>query len=134
MVSFFDITNKLYLVLKENEIFGEKNRGFIDSEFVKTCHEHVVRFYLKNMSMGSTVNFVEFKQCPTPTTSYAELSKDMNLINLKKLWIRYGFSEAYEIMAGQFDGLGPGLQQLKIINSQGVQSFNSLAFKGQLIS
>ena len=33
-------------------------------------------------------------------------------------------------MAGQFDGLGPGLQQLKIINSQGVQSFNSLAFKG----
>ena len=80
--------------------------------------------------MGSTVNFVEFKQCPIPTTSYAELSKDMNLINLKKLWIRYGFSEAYEIMAGQFDGLGPGLQQLKIINSQGVQSFNSLAFKG----
>ena len=41
--------------------------------------------------MGSTVNFVEFKQCPIPTTSYAELSKDMNLINLKKLWIRYVF-------------------------------------------
>ena len=54
----------------------------------------------------------------------------MNLINLKKLWIRYGSSEAYEIMVGQFDGLGPTLQQLKIINSQGVQSFNSLAFKG----
>ena len=34
---------KFYLVLKKNKkIFVEKNRGFVDSGFVKTFHEHVI--------------------------------------------------------------------------------------------
>ena len=42
------------------------------------CHdvdETNLRFLLKNVSMGDTVNFVEFKQCPIPTTSYADYFK-----------------------------------------------------------
>ena len=73
------------------------------------------KFHFRNMSMGASVNFVEFNQCPIPTTSYGELTKDMNLTTLEKLWIRYGSSESNEIIAGQFDGLGEVLQQLKII-------------------
>ena len=39
---------KFYLVLKENKKnFVKKNYGFIlDSEFVKTCHEHAIIFFL----------------------------------------------------------------------------------------
>ena len=32
---------KLYLVLKENKKIVKKIRGFLDSEFLKTCHERV---------------------------------------------------------------------------------------------
>ena len=41
--SFISI-EKFYLVLKENKHnFVKEIRGFVDSEFVKTCHEHVNR-------------------------------------------------------------------------------------------
>jgi len=41
--NIFDLSRKkTYLVLKENKkIFVKKIRVFLDSEFVKTCHEQV---------------------------------------------------------------------------------------------
>jgi hypothetical protein len=42
---------KFYLLLKENkENFSEKkNCAFVDSEFVKTCHEHVTSIYFQKI-------------------------------------------------------------------------------------
>ena len=40
--NIFDLNRKILPHFKgKQEKFGEKNRGFVDSEFVKTCHEHV---------------------------------------------------------------------------------------------
>ena len=39
---------KIYFVLKGNKKdFGKNNRGLVDSEFVKTCHEHVTQHFLE---------------------------------------------------------------------------------------
>ena len=41
---FFVKINSFSNILKENKKkLVKKNRGFVDSEFVKTCHEHVTR-------------------------------------------------------------------------------------------
>ena len=34
-------------MLRKQEQFREKNCGFVDSEFVKTCHEHVINITFK---------------------------------------------------------------------------------------
>ena len=40
--NIFDLNRKILPHFKgKQEKFGEKIRGFVDSEFVKTCHEHV---------------------------------------------------------------------------------------------
>ncbi len=36
-INIFDLNRKFYLVSNENK----KNHGFVDSKFVKTCHEPV---------------------------------------------------------------------------------------------
>ena len=42
--NIFDLNRNKPCFQREQEIFCEKkNRGFVDSEFVKTCHEHVIR-------------------------------------------------------------------------------------------
>jgi hypothetical protein len=41
--TFLISIENFYLVLKENKnFFVKKTHGFVDSEFVKTCHENVI--------------------------------------------------------------------------------------------
>ena len=47
-------TEKFYLVWKENKKkFVKKIRAVVDSEFVKTCHEHVRRYVKLKFGVGS---------------------------------------------------------------------------------
>ena len=39
--NIFELNRTILPCYKRKE---EKNRGFVDSEFVKTCHEHVINF------------------------------------------------------------------------------------------
>ena len=41
----------------KQEKFCEKNRGFVDSEFMKTCHEHVIYF----QALITLVQILKFK-------------------------------------------------------------------------
>ena len=41
MLKLFSKKDTLQLLLEKTRQFREKNRGFIDSEFVKICHEQV---------------------------------------------------------------------------------------------
>ena len=43
---------------KENKIFiVKKIRGFVDSEFVKTCHEHIIRFVIKSCQIHILLHY-----------------------------------------------------------------------------
>ena len=64
----FYINKKLYLILKENKkTFVKKKRGFIGTDFVKTCHKHLTGKSLSDALILESVNpqydkrlFIEF--------------------------------------------------------------------------
>lgn len=97
------------------------------------CHnleEAELRFFLKNvsMSLSTSVDTLEFKQCPFSTTSYGDLIDDMSLSGLEELRIQYGESDD-NLVDNLFSGLESSLKRLYIINSQ-FAGISEDAFKG----
>ena len=55
--TYIDLNEEFYLVLKENKKnFAKRFHDFVDSELVKTCHEHI-RSVLKLISYLSSPCF-----------------------------------------------------------------------------
>jgi hypothetical protein len=71
--TFLISKEKFYLVLKEKKKnLREKNRGFVDSEFVKTCHEHVDSVFVR--AIGLLKEFVIHETCDGSSSATKELS------------------------------------------------------------
>lgn len=91
------------------------------------AQEDDMKEVLKNVTLGHTLTTVEFKHCPIPNSSYADIILGMNKTNLFEFRASYCFGD--ELMAGQFEGLGATLKKMRL-NNNFLGKIHPEAFRG----